>query len=130
MASQLLYLLLGFFLPVYAAPDRSGFSVFWGPNGGYLVGFILAAALIGWAAEQGADRKLIAPVAFALGQLAVFGIGVPWLKIAANMPWSTAVHAGFTPFILGGAIKAVVAAAVMPMAWRFAQWSRNGDLAA
>lgn len=128
MASQLLYLLLGFFLPVYAAPDRSGFSVFWGPNGGYLVGFIVAAALIGWASEQGSDRRLLlAPAMFALGQFAVFAIGVPWLKIAAAMSWSTAISAGFTPFILGGAIKAVVAAAVMPAAWRAARWLHPRD---
>lgn len=118
-ASQLLYLLLGMVLPIYAAPDRMGASVVWGANGGYLFGFVIAAALIGWAAEHGADRKpLLAVLTFALGQLAIFGVGVPWLKVSAAMPWGTAIHLGFTVFILGGVIKAVLAGIAMPSAWR------------
>lgn len=118
-ASQILYLLLGLLLPVYAG-GTSGFSVVAGANGGYIVGFVVAAALTGWAAEHRADRQLLlAALTFALGQLAIFGIGVPWLKLAtAGMSWNAAVHAGFTPFILGGVIKALAAAAAMPVAWQ------------
>lgn len=117
-ASQVLYLLLGLFLPIYAN-HASGGSVVWGATGGYLVGFIFAAAFTGWAAEHGADRKpLLALATFALGQLAIFGIGVPWLKVSTGFTWGTAIHYGFTVFILGGIIKAVIAAIAMPTAWR------------
>ncbi|HET6506978.1 MAG TPA: biotin transporter BioY [Baekduia sp.] len=120
-ASQLLYLLVGLFLPVYAGGD-SGAHVVWGSSGGYLFGFVLAAGLVGWAAQRGADRRpLLAALTFAGGQLAVFGIGVPWLKVSADLGWGTAVHYGFTVFVVGGIVKAVVAAGLLPSAWRLAR---------
>ena len=118
LLSQLVYVVLGLFLPIYAG-HVSGWSVVAGANGGYLVGFILAAGIVGWAAERGGDRRAqLALVTFALGQLAVFGIGVPWLKVATGMSWASAVHEGFTIFILGGIIKAIVAALATPTAWK------------
>lgn len=117
-ASQLLYVLLGLALPVYA-DGASGPDVIWGATGGYLIGFVLAAALIGRLAELGADRRVaVAFVAFCAGQLAVFGIGVPWLKVSADLSWSTAIHDGFAIFIVGGLIKAALAAGLVPAAWR------------
>jgi biotin transport system substrate-specific component len=117
-ASQLLYLALGLFLPVYADGGQ-GFQVIWGATGGYIVGFVVAAALIGRLAELGADRKPhIAFLAFCAGQLAIFGIGVPWLQISTGMSWGDAIHNGFTLFIIGGIIKAIVAAVAVPAAWR------------
>ena len=120
-ASQLLYLLVGLFLPVYAG-GTSGGHVVWGSSGGYLFGFILAAGLVGWAAQHGADRRpVLAALTFAGGQLAVFGIGVPWLKVAAHMSWGDAIHYGFAVFIVGGIIKAVIAALALPSAWQLAR---------
>lgn len=116
--SQLVYVLAGFVLPVYADGD-SGTGVLWGATGGYLVGFVVAAWLIGALAEHGADRRPVrAAVAFALAQLSIFAIGVPWLKVVAGMGWGTAIHAGFTVFIVGGIVKAVLAGVVTPGAWR------------
>jgi len=117
-ASQLLYVALGLVLPVYA-DGAQGPHVVWGATGGYLVGFVLAAGVVGALAERGADRRpLLAVLAFALGQLIVFGIGVPWLKVSADLTWSTAIHDGFAIFIVGGIIKAIAAAAVTTSAWR------------
>jgi biotin transport system substrate-specific component len=48
----------------------------------------------------------------------VFGIGVPWLKVSADMAWGTAIHDGFAIFIVGGLIKAAFAGALTPLAWR------------
>jgi biotin transport system substrate-specific component len=124
--SQLLYVVLGLFLPVYA-DGESGLDVVWGATGGYLVGFVLAAALIGRLAEAGADRRpLIAFQAFCVGQLAIFGIGVPWLQVSTGMSWGDAIHYGFTLFIAGGLIKAVVAALLTPTAWRAVRRSEKG----
>ena len=117
-ASQLLYLLLGLVLPVYADGEQ-GLDVVFGATGGYLVGFVVAAALIGRLAELGADRRpAIAFLAFCAGQLAIFGIGVPWLKVATDMSWATAIHDGFAIFVVGGLIKAAVAAGLTPATWR------------
>lgn len=119
IASQTLYVLLGLMLPIYAG-GTSGPSVVWSVDGGYLIGFILAAGLVGWAAEHGADRRpLLAFTTFALGQLAVYGIGVPWFKaFDSSLSWGTVIHEGFTVFIVGGVVKAVLAGGLMPTAWR------------
>lgn len=118
MLSQLLYVVVGLFLPVYS-DGASGFDVIWGATGGYLVGFIVAAWIVGRMAESGADRRFgSATVAFALGQLSIFAIGVPWLKVATGMDWATAVHDGFTIFIIGGLIKAALAGVLAPAAWK------------
>ncbi|MEA2252953.1 MAG: biotin transport system substrate-specific component [Solirubrobacteraceae bacterium] len=117
-ASQALYLLLGFVLPVYA-DGAHGVSVLWGATGGYLVGFVAAAGAVGWLAERGADRRMPAAVAtFALGQLLIFGIGVPWLQVSTGMSWERAIHDGFAIFIVGGIVKAAVAGVLTPAAWR------------
>ena len=118
MLSQLLYVVVGLFLPVYS-DGASGFDVIWGATGGYLVGFIVAAWIVGRMAEGGADRRFgTATIAFALGQLSIFAIGVPWLKVSTGMDWSTAIHDGFTIFIIGGLIKAALAGVLAPAAWK------------
>lgn len=127
-ASLALYLALGLFLPFYS-DGGSGPAVLFGTNGGYLFGFVVAAYAIGWLSERGADRQLaIAFVSFVVAQLIVFGMGLPWLKVSAGLDWSHTVSAGFTPFIVGGLVKAAVAAAAMPTAWRLARWIKKGDL--
>jgi biotin transport system substrate-specific component len=114
-----LYLLLGILgLPVYADAD-SGLHVVWGATGGYLVGFVIAGYVIGRLAEARLDRTpLKALPLFTVGSLIVFGIGVPWLAVSADLTLPQAIDAGFTPFILGGIVKAVLAAALLPAAWR------------
>lgn len=117
-ASMLLYVLLGFALPVYA-DGGSGVETLWGASGGYLVGFVLATALIGRLAELGADRKVhLAFVAFVLAQLLVFVPGVVVLQAVADLSWADAIHSGFTVFIVGGLVKAAVGGALLPAAWK------------
>ena len=117
-ASQLLYVLLGLVLPVYA-DGESGVDVIWGATGGYLVGFVIAAWLVGRVAEAGGDRRrLRAFLTFAAGEAVIFGIGVPWLKASTGMAWGDAVHDGFAIFIAGGVIMALLAGLITPAAWR------------
>ena len=116
--SMLLYVVLGLFLPVYASGDQ-GTGVLFGSSGGYLFGFILAAWAMGLIAERGGDRRVLsAALAFAIGQLLIFGVGVPWLKLDTSQSWGWAIHEGFEIFILGGVIKAALAGVLMPAAWR------------
>jgi biotin transport system substrate-specific component len=116
--SMLLYVALGLILPVYAS-GAQGTGVLFGSSGGYLFGFIVAAWAMGLIAERGGDRRVVsAALAFAVGQLLIFGVGVPWLKVDTSQSWGWSIHEGFTIFILGGVIKAALAGVLMPSAWR------------
>jgi biotin transport system substrate-specific component len=116
-ASMLLYVLLGLFLPIYA-DGGSGWDVVWGANGGYILGFIVATGVVGHLAERGADRKaLTAFVAFVAAQLIVFAFGLAGLKIAVGESWAWTIHNGFSIFIVGGIVKALVGAIALPSAW-------------
>ena len=124
--STLLYVVMGFFLPVYANHEQGiahfisstdGHLVL-GALGGYLIGFIFAAAVVGRLAELGWDRNFIGAVAaFVVGNLIVYAIGVPWLMLAAGLNINEAVAGGLTPFLLGDGLKILAAAALFPAAW-------------
>jgi biotin transport system substrate-specific component len=119
---QVLYMLSALVgLPFYS--DASGgFDVVFGATGGYVVGFIPAAYLIGLAARHGADRNLLKSVPlFIAGQAVIFAVGVPWLAVSTGMSASQALDAGFYPFILGGIVKAAIAGVVLGGAWALAR---------
>lgn len=118
IASTTLYLLLGLVgLPVFAG-GRNGVEVVLGVSGGYIVGFILAAAIVGRLAELGWDRHLLGSVgAMVLGSFLIYLVGVPWLAVTAGQPVDWAIANGLTPFLLGDALKIALAAAVFPVAW-------------
>jgi biotin transport system substrate-specific component len=85
---------------------------------GYILGFVLAAGLVGALAQRGADRSVVgAAVVMALGNLVIYAIGVPYLAVAARMDVSTAVSLGAVPFLLGDALKIAIAAGLLPAAW-------------
>ena len=119
VAGQALYLLLGAVgLPFYSEAS-SGLDVVVGATGGYLVGFLPAALLIGLAARQGQDRRFTRALPlFVAGQLVIFAVGVPWLAVALDLSLATAFEKGFVPFIFGGLVKAAIAGALLPAAWR------------
>ena len=114
-----LYWVLGLIgLPFYA-DGESGAQVAFGATGGYLIGFIVAGYVVGRLAEHKLDRDpWKALPLFTIGQLIIFGIGVPWLAVDQDLSVSQAISLGFTPFILGGIVKAVAAAGLLPAAWR------------
>ena len=113
-----LYALLGLFLPFYA-DGESGWDVVWGASGGYILGFIFAAGIIGWFAEHGADRNVVlAFLAFVAGQLVIFAFGLVGLKIAVGETWGWTIHNGFTVFIVGGLVKAAIGGVALPSAWK------------
>jgi biotin transport system substrate-specific component len=117
-ASMLLYVLAGLLLPVYSE-GHSGWSTVWSASGGYLLGFVIAAAVVGRLAELGQDRKVLtAALAFVLAQAIVFVPGVIGVKLATDEDWGWSIHWGFTVFIFGGLVKAAILAAVLPSAWR------------
>jgi biotin transport system substrate-specific component len=118
IASVLLYVLLGALgLPLFALGE-TGLNVILGVRGGYLVGFVLAGAIVGRLAELGWDRNLAGSIgAMLLGEVAIYAVGVPWLAASAGLDLGTAVQEGLTPFLLGDGMKMVLAAVVFPAAW-------------
>lgn len=118
IAASGLYLLLGAVgLPVFAH-GSSGTTVILGASGGYLVGFVLAAAAVGRLAELGWDRNLIGGIgAMLIGSVLIYAVGLPWLMVVTGFDAPTAVDKGLTPFLLGDAIKLALAAAAFPAAW-------------
>ena len=120
-AAMALYWLLGMIgLPFYADAEGGVHAAF-GATGGYLVGFMVAAYVVGRLAEARLDREpLKALPLFAAGQLIIFAIGVPWLAVSLGVSLGEAISLGFTPFILGGVVKAVAATALLSSAWRLA----------
>ena len=124
MASQVLYLALGIAgLPLFAASPvlPQGAARLFGPTGGYLMSFPLAAFVAGFLAERGFDRRYpTALLAMLCGLAVVFAGGLLWLMIASRPPLgvSAALAAGFLPFIVPDLLKLLVAAAVMPGLWK------------
>jgi biotin transport system substrate-specific component len=90
-----------------------------GATGGYLIGFVFAAGLVGWMAEHRQDRSFATMfTAFILGSLVIYTFGVLGLMISADMSLTAAVEAGVVPFLLGDLIKAAAAGILLPGAWR------------
>lgn len=126
LLSVALYLILGLFLPVYAHQAHglgtiagfgaSGLSL--SPVGGYLISFLFAAALVGWLAEMGWDRHMGGAIgAMILGEVVIYAIAVPWLALSLHKGPADAIATGFTPFVIGDAIKLAIAAGIFPFAW-------------
>jgi biotin transport system substrate-specific component len=123
MASQLVYLALGAAgLPVFAASPvlPAGIARLFGPTGGYLMAYPIAAFVTGWLAERGFDRRYRSSLAaMACGLLVIFAGGVSWLALA-NDPQrglSGALATGFFPFIAADLAKLAVAAGALPALW-------------
>jgi biotin transport system substrate-specific component len=118
-AGQATYFLLGAVgLPVYQ-DGASGWDAAFGSTFGYLAGFILAALLVGALARAGLDRTPLGTVvAFAAGSAVIYALGVSWLVVSLDLSPAKAIDVGLTPFLVGDALKAALAAALLPAAWR------------
>lgn len=105
-----------------------------GATGGYLWGFVLASALVGWLSRRGWDRSIRSSIsAMLLGSVVIYAVGVPWLHHALRtLPdgpatWQTTFEFGLYPFLIGDIIKLLIAAGVLPLAWRALQRLRPRD---
>lgn len=118
--SMVLYLILGIVgLPVFSDAS-SGTSVIFGPTGGYIVGFVFAAAFTGWLAQRAWDRKILRSVlAFLGGTVATFAIGMPWLAVALGLNLEQTLVSGLYPFLIGGVVKSILAAGVITVSWSY-----------
>jgi biotin transport system substrate-specific component len=130
--SMTLYLILGVAgLPIFSG-GASG-SLFALTSGGYIVGFIAAAIVVGWLARLAWDRKALRMlVSFLAGSVVIYAFGLPWLYFSLNnlgpAVWHDALGydtvlgatlgAGLVPFLLGDLVKALLAAALVPLVWK------------
>lgn len=116
LVSMGLYLLAGGFGVPWFANHSHGFS---GPSFGYIVGFVLAAGLVGELARRGNDRAVLSAIgSMALGEAVLLTIGTVWLANDLHLSAAKAIELGVTPFLLTDAIKLAIAALVLPAAWR------------
>jgi len=124
--SMLLYVALGAIgLPFYA-DGAGGWTAATGATAGYLVGFIVAAVVVGLMAEHGQDRKLSTSIpAFIAGTMIIYAVGAGWLAYDLGLPLTaaagepSAISLGVAPFLVGDVFKALLAGALLPAAWRF-----------
>jgi biotin transport system substrate-specific component len=113
-----LYIALGIVGLPFFAEGQGGLHVILGATGGYLIGFVLAAALVGRLAELGWDRRIGGALgATALGTVVIYLVGVPWLAVTTGMSLGDAIATGLVPFVVADTIKLVAAALMFPAAW-------------
>ncbi|NUT48106.1 MAG: biotin transporter BioY [Saccharothrix sp.] len=116
-ASMLLYLVAG----VAGVPWFQGGSSGTPASLGYVVGFVVAGSLVGLLAARGGDRTPLRTVGtMAVGNVAIYACGVPWLMAAAGIGLDKALALGVAPFLLGDTLKIALAAGLLPAAWSFA----------
>lgn len=130
--SMVLYAAIGMLgLPVFA--DGKSGTLIGSTSGGFIIGFIFAAALTGWLAQRQWDRRVLGTVAaFAAGTVVMYAFGLPWLAaVLATFPaevmtqyfgttdvFQATIQGGVIPFLVGDLLKALLAAAILPLAWR------------
>jgi len=121
----------GIGLPFFAS-GAHGWSILTvskvGASGGYLVGFILAALVVGYLAERGWDRSLGSSIgAMLIGEVIIYGAGLPWLSASLHISANTAYTYGLYPFIIGDAIKLAIVAGLLPAAWALVKKGRGEE---
>lgn len=117
MSSMGLYIAMGAAgLPVFAGAKALGAVM---PTAGYLVGFVVAGAVVGFLATRGfAKTPLSVGMVFALGSLVIYIFGAGWLMVGLGLSLPQALAGGVIPFLVGDAVKAAAAAALLPIAWK------------
>lgn len=115
-ASLGLYALAGVAGLPWFAGGSSGWSM---PSFGYILGMMLASAVVGALARRGGDRTVLRTAGvMALGSAVVYAVGVPYLAYSAHLSATQAVDLGLRPYLLGDALKAALAMGLLPTAWR------------
>ncbi|QBD79639.1 biotin transporter BioY [Ktedonosporobacter rubrisoli] len=116
--AMLMYLGYGFLnLPIFAG-GKGGFAYMTGATGGYLLGFVVAAFVVGWLCERGLEQSFLTSVLAMLpGSVIIYALGAGWLMFLFHLNLAQAFLQGILPFIVGDVLKLVIAVALLPTAW-------------
>jgi biotin transport system substrate-specific component len=108
-----------------SSAEKAGLVYMMGGTGGYLFGFVLATAALGFLAQRGWDRSVIwMAVAMMIGTVAIYVPGLLWLNTFAN-GWGQTMAWGLTPFIVGDVLKLALAAVLLPALWKLVGSART-----
>ena len=120
-ASQGLYVLLGLGGLPFFSGGNGGWDYATGPTLGYLVGFVVAAAVVGSLAERQQDRTIATALpAFLAGTVMIYLFGVAWLMASLPTDLTDALVKGMVPFVVGDLLKVALAGTLLPAAWKLA----------
>ncbi|MCP4685235.1 MAG: biotin transporter BioY [bacterium] len=104
-------------LPVFAG-GKAGVAALMGPTGGYLLGFLAAAWIVGTLADKGWDKGYVKSIlAMTLGTTIIFVCGLTQLSLF--VPGNTLLAMGLYPFLTGAALKIAAASVLLPSIWKF-----------
>jgi biotin transport system substrate-specific component len=122
VASQALYVTAGAIgLPVYTG-GGGGWDHLTGATGGYLLGFVAAAFVVGRLAERQQDRAVTTAIpAFLTGTVVVYAFGVAWLAWSLGVDGTRAMELGLVPFVVGDLVKVILAGLTLPLVWRITE---------
>jgi len=116
-ATVVTYLVLGAAGLPFGAGGALGLAWLLGPTGGYLVGFVVAAFVVGMLSERGWDRKPWSTAAsMIIGNGIIYAVGIVWLSRIVG--WPAVLGAGFFPFLIGDALKIALATILLPAGWK------------
>jgi len=116
LVSMALYVVVGLAGVPWFAEGSSGYPA---ATFGYLLGFIAAAALVGWLSERGDDRRYVSAVGeMVIGSAVIYAFGVTVLMANLNLNLATGLSEGMVPFVIGDGLKLLAAAGLLPLAWK------------
>jgi biotin transport system substrate-specific component len=126
--TALVYLAMGVVgLPVFAEQSH-GLAVVLGATGGYLLGFVFAAAFAGYLAQRQWDRRFSSATAAMLtSTVIIYAFGLTWLAQNQNLDFSTTLEYGLYPFVAGDIVKLYAAGLLLPVAWRLVARLKRED---
>jgi biotin transport system substrate-specific component len=108
--------------PIFAPSATSanhGIDRVMGATGGYLIGMLIASLVLGYLADRKADQKFVTSFpALLFGEVVIFGFGLVWLHNSLDLSWAKTFSLGFTPFIIGEALKIAIVGTSLPLIWR------------
>ncbi|MEU5883867.1 biotin transporter BioY [Spirillospora sp. NPDC047279] len=120
---MVIYLLAGMAGLPWFVDGESGTGL---PTLGYVIGFVVAAAAVGRLAGRGGDRTPLRTVGtMLLGTAIIYAVGVPYLMASLGVDLGKALDLGLVPFLAGDALKVLLAAALLPAAWKLAGTGRG-----
>ncbi|MEK8143230.1 biotin transporter BioY [Streptomyces sp. M10(2022)] len=114
--SLALYALVGMAGMPWFSEGTSGAG---GASFGYVLGMLLAATVVGGLARRGGDRSVLRTAGtMVVGSVIIYAVGVPYLALSTGMSLSAAAAAGLVPFLIGDAVKALLAMGALPASWK------------